>query len=331
MLIDDLMMPFGDFEPVAEEAAFEMPDFMDFLVSEEIGGGFGYVLACFILADIGAIQNKQERFSLISFIISNKRTQVLYALSSLPIAKRHLHCLKRLRREDFSRNTLLRLFRLLNDPVKADAITKAKAISKILIENIERLPGWIFCPNNIQFIVEFVDIPLKVPEVFYLLPPCDTKRICASLSASSSRHDFMKRIHVWQERFIDNIPFALPSFVSLQNGLLEPILNGIELKAEGDAMGHCAYSYRDAVIAGRAFFFRWRGKERATVRLGLFKSEWRIAEIRLQDNNKPAEETKWRIAEVLVPELGAANHTKNLLNCFAAIQDISRKTHWGGN
>lgn len=87
-------------------------------------------------------------------------------------------------------------------------------------------------------------------------------------------------------------PFAV-------RNMLEPLTTEMAMIHEGDEMRHCVATLVDKVVAGKAYYYRWLGPERATVAIRKSDAGWIVGPIKGRRNAKISAATIVEITELV--------------------------------
>jgi len=79
-----------------------------------------------------------------------------------------------------------------------------------------------------------------------------------------------------------------------------PIINSIELEAEGLLMDHCVASYIDECVAGESYIYKVLSPQRATLEVGVSVGLPQIKQLKLMSNASPSKETYTFVKEWLL-------------------------------
>ena len=75
--------------------------------------------------------------------------------------------------------------------------------------------------------------------------------------------------------------------------------------AEAAAMHNCVGHMIDDVVRGDAYYYRWRGRQRATVELVRTEGVWRLRDVVVRGNGRANQSTLRSIKSLVRDQLGA--------------------------
>ncbi|RUM53665.1 MAG: hypothetical protein DSY85_08580 [Marinomonas sp.] len=113
----------------------------------------------------------------------------------------------------------------------------------------------------------------------------------------NSYQGLLKRHEKWMKRLNKVVPVqndaqgVFPKPPLNGNERIEPIRTLYDLHHEGKLMQHCVASYREEVMAGKSYIYRYAGVQRATVELRCTDGVWGIAQVKGQNNEEATAET----------------------------------------
>lgn len=255
---------------LALEAMRRVDGFTAFVAQEMAGAGLGYLLACWHLADISR-RSAADRLALSARLIERPRAEMLADLSGLPgFDSGCVRLLGKVPIGDLSRPFITDLVGLVTASAAArQALLSLPRINRYDLSSLRELPPWMQHPAIAGLIVRDKVGPTQLAQALTAaIRGCAAdaqSRIMRSLLAAPDKDALLARLQRWHDRLSRTLPFPSPPIPG--NGLLVPITSAEELIREGREMRHCVADYIDDVRAGIVYYYRWLGRERATVQL----------------------------------------------------------------
>ena len=317
--IRKLAAPFKDDQWLALDAMRHLEGFDDFVEMELAGAGTNFIQSCWELTDTRRNRSLMERQDLNRRIFSMKRTDLIAKLSDIPCGKGFIRNISRLKSKFIQRETLKNLLVSTQSPRKLQAISTTQHLFPSLIESVLLLPEWMTFPAVVDALGEMGEDLKGVGSVF---PPRILEahenyhdRIAQSIRNVKGIEQLESRIATWTQKLFVATHFPSPPIPG--NQLLMPISNDEGLELEGKEMSHCVSGYAEDVAEGLSFFYRWLGRERATVQLAKsVNGRWYIKEHLGKQNARLSDEAVQEIT------LNVASQMKDGLFLF--------KTHIAG-
>ena len=104
-------------------------------------------------------------------------------------------------------------------------------------------------------------------------------------------HDMMvEKLNDIEDQVILEYPKSLLENVYSDKIIIEKIEDSHELKAEGQFMSHCIFSYHKALLKGYNFVARVLEPQRLTIHYSEFMNNYRLVEVRGKHNSDAKEE-----------------------------------------
>lgn len=265
-----LVAHYGSSQFLALEAIAHVPGAQDFLAGEITGAGPGFVLASWILYD-AHLRPQRDRVTLFKSMMTEKRSSLLSAITDREIDDRFVRLLNKITPvTDLGSYILEQLFHVHRDPDRLKCFMAAPNFSPDSLELAKKLPGWLLTPRLVNLLGDMKDgkksrIIRELLDHLEWTPVEKRKSIRQSLSTVKDTKGLLRSLQKWLE--ILNRLHPLPDPPIPGNERLQPLRSGDALILEGLEMKNCVGKNRDQVKAGKIYYYRWLGKERATVSL----------------------------------------------------------------
>ena len=259
--------PFGPHQWVALDLMWQIPQLLPFLTAEAAGCRLNYVFACLALADASNLPRNRRR-DLACAILTRRRHELLTDLSGLPWTKSGVQVLYRTGIWPLEAERYRELARAMTHPSLAKILRHTGEIDPSAPRLLMRLPRELRLQNLFDIGRAFQSLPEMFDEIYdalHKMPRTGLDRAVESLKTVEDWYDFQVWCERWRSRAFDDHPFPPPPIPG--DDLLHPICCNVELRQEGRRMRHCVADYAREVIDGLAYFYHWRGQEKATVML----------------------------------------------------------------
>lgn len=272
--------PFLSCQWLALEAMRHVDGFTDFLRQELAGNGPNFVLCCWLVGKAHSI-GPVRRLAMAIQMMRRPRAALLAELSNLPeVDAAVVRLLAKAVPENVGLGLLVRMVGLAGNPAARRSLQAVPRLTFDLLEALCLLPSWLHHPEIAKAIADGAQVDILRSRLDDLLAVTRHDRRPAlrrSLSKARGWGELSSRMWNWCERLQLEAPFPQPPISGSE--CLRPILDGVQLVAEGKRMQHCVADFEDDVRAGYVYFFRWFGEERATVQLSRAESgRWYLSE-----------------------------------------------------
>lgn len=263
--------PYNVWQWAVLDGIWRVPEFADFLDAEAEGFGPNYVIACFVLANIWQLE-AQDRCTLVQRLMGDRRDTILAALSGLPWSRAAVRGLRKFDSAGMTRHLFLEYARFMQDRRMSRVLGHARRLDGQLILLLLHLPEWVAPPDCIAVLTE--------PEAIHAVSRLD--RLLETVSEEVTLHRLERGLRQslkhrpagtsllawtedWKRRITRQLCFPRPPIPG--TALLQPLASAAALHEEALQMQNCLADMIENVLEGVAYYYRWRGRERASVEL----------------------------------------------------------------
>jgi len=283
----------GKYHYLALEAMRHVPEFTEFLEQEVNGAGMSYVLAVWALGK-AVKQPRIFRLELAQRMMTLSRIRMLETLTDAPCSHALLRLLAKLPPDEIKLDVVWTAMDAMARPAMRKSLGGLKLMTAEALSELMQLPDWLVTPTLVHVLAgslhEGQTLTSILPPSLLTAPEEAHERLRQSLSGAKTLAALEKRIYQWADRLYYEVSFPAPPMRG--NDKLKPLRTGLMLRQEGWKMQNCVAGYAEDVLAGKSYFYAWRGNIRATVQLGHTHADrWRLTEALGSENEElPADE-----------------------------------------
>lgn len=253
---------------LALEAMRHVPGFALFLHQERTGCGLGFVLAAWQLA-LADLLPFHDRLALARAMMHEPRGALLTRLLDAPVHDRHVRAICRVPVAELSDRAILDIIGLMGPEADPALFQRAPTIPAQAVRLLRQLPRWMLHPAVAAALCANPCEEKRLAEVLtprvVNAPLAERPRILRILRTATSGAEFCRRLLRANWKLREAEPFPPPPMPGTE--ALQPIRTPGELAREGRRLRHCVADHEEDVWDGGSYFYRWLGRERATVEL----------------------------------------------------------------
>ena len=275
-----LVAPLGQYQWVGLDLISQMKGFAPFLESEIFEGHIQYISACFALSSVEKMP-RRRRSTFARTLMTRKRPELISELSGICLGPAAVRNLYKLGEKPLSRSTYLAFLKSCSEPRSAKIFGHARQIAPNAIKLWKNAPT----ESRIAGALEF------------LLGNCqsDGKSKTPMIRPDQIRSAPLDQRWSW---------FSFPPIPGSEQ--LQPITSAAEMRREGRRMRSCLGAEAAIVQAGEVYFYKWTGRERATVMLQRVEDgDWTYGEALGVGNRRLRRQTGLFIRHVVAQQLDA--------------------------
>ena len=305
---EEIAARYGEYEEILRWAMERIENLDQFLWQEVRNRSLNYVMACL---ELSGLRYFPERVCLrmLRHIMTWPRHEVLTLLKRKPIDRHFTRALFRLRR--YPRlEALDDLLEVISSEKKRRILSMIQSDGWEFVEALRQVPEWMISLRLAKLLYVEVIYGHCVTDVIsstVLNAPAQWREsIAVSLKSASTPSELRALATRWKLKLTLNKPFPPPPIAGDEH--LAPISSGADLAREGREMKNCVAEYAEGVIAGRYYFYRWLGSERATVRIiSCQDGEWALNKCLGRENKMLTWDTERKIRDAVERMSGRAD------------------------
>ena len=301
--------PYGAWQWAVLDGIWRVPGFADFLDAEAEGFGPNYVIACLALANVWQREAK-ERCILVERLMNDRRHLMLAALSQPVWSRAAVRGLRKFDPAGMTRFLFLEYARFMQDRRLGRLLGHTGHLNRHLILVLHRLPEWMAQPECMDALGE----PGAIDAVDRLDVLAQTVSGHAKLHLVQQLRQSLKQRLTggslvawaadWERRIMSRLCFPRPPIPG--TALLRPLTSARALREEGVHMQNCLAGKIGDVLDGTAYYYRWCGRERASVELlSADNGAWVVGEHVGVRNAQPSAHTTAEIQLVVARQVAA--------------------------
>ena len=293
-----------DYQWLALDLIWQVPEFATFLDDEIHEKRIQYFFACCAFADVENM-SRAERREFARSIIGTRRPEFLTRVSGINCTKSTVRTLYKLGKKTYASDSYRALLRAALEPAAAKVFAHAPQIKPAGVETWLELPEPARLPNLLGIIIAEPDISEDLGEIARRIPkdmPAIWHRMGQSLSKLRAASEIAEWCERWEERVLDEVNFPAAPFSGCKQ--LRPLSCGQEMRREAREMRNCLGDLIGAVLWGRAYFYHWGGRQPATVMLETSsESGWYVSRVLGPGNDMIGTKLVRRITQLVEQQL----------------------------
>lgn len=279
------------------EACWDDPAFIALLATLTLRR---YVTCVWTLANAGSMGRRARR-ELNKALVTKGPAQLLHLHLTSVSSHVVMYVLKRLAEEYVDEAVLSSAITAASRQKSTKWLRHIRNIPAAALAEISGLPDWARLPVCVAGLVRggsaIRDFRETLEQLAGQLDASSIASLKARLPTVTRPEDLQDIAQDLEIRILRNSRFPPPPIKS--NEQFEAISCFDHLWEEGVHMRNCCAGYLKDILAGRLYFYRWHGAERATVCLEAVSQRWGAAEIVLFKNGPPSQATISQIQELI--------------------------------